>query len=368
MSISAPSRSARFGSWLTDRYSGLCARLANAETAQLSEELRTIQIDRPVFIAGVARSGSTILLEALASCDSFASARYSDYPPLWFPCWWSQLKRHLPKPAHSPSERAHGDGIAVTVDSPEAFDEVFWMHFFPHRHDPAISQRLTTQDHNPPFDEFYRNHIRKVLLARGRPRYLCKGNYNLARLPYLLSRFPDAKFVVPIRHPKTHVASLQQQHQRFTQAALHHPSIARQMARSGHFEFGPQRRAEHMGDAEVATRIRDALAAGRDVEGYALQWAQSYAWLADLLDSNPSVASSILVVSHEDLCRSPADELQTLARHIELAPSEAERLVEQWAPRMQAAKPARVAWTLAEEACVRESCGTVATQFGYTLD
>jgi hypothetical protein len=368
MPISAPSRSARLGSWLTYRYSGLCARLANRETALLTEALRSIRVDRPVFIAGLARSGSTILLEALASCESFASARYSDYPPIWFPWWWSQLKRHLPTPVNAPSERAHGDGIAVTVDSPEAFDEVFWMHFFPHRHDPAISQRLTALDRNPHFDQFYRDQIRKILLARGRPRYLCKGNYNLARLPYLLSLFPDAKFVVPIRHPKTHVASLQQQHQRFAQAALRHPSIAHQMARSGHFEFGPQRRAEHAGDAEITARMRDAFTAGRDVEGYALQWAQSYAWLANLLASEAALAAATLVVRHEDVCQSPKDSLQSLVRHVELVPSSAEDLVNHWSPRMHAAKPSNIRWTAEQEACVRETCGTVAAHFGYTLD
>lgn len=367
MPIAAPSRSARFGSWLTHRHANLCERLANRETAQLQAALRDIRIDRPVFIAGLARSGSTILLEALASCERFASARYGDYPPIWFPHWWSQLRQHLPIPASTPSERAHGDGIRVTLDSPEAFDEVFWMHFFPQRHDPALSQRLDSETKNPRFDAFYRNHIRKVLLTRGRPRYLCKGNYNLARLPYLHGEFGDAKFVVPIRHPLTHIASLQQQHQRFADAAGRHPSIAAQMARSGHFEFGPQRRAENLGDNEVSQRIQDAFAAGRDIEGYALQWAQSYGWLADCLSHDTTLAASTLLLRHEEVCQSPKESLRALANHVELTDDEAATLVERWSPRLRTSNTPRQRDMTEQLETIQRLCEPVARRFGYAF-
>ncbi len=177
------------------------AWLAGLESRQLAEEIAANPPRRPIFIAGVARSGSTILLQALASLPGTASARYRDYPPIWFPYWWDRLRQRLPLPPVKPQPRAHADGIEVTPDSPEALDEVFWMHFHPGRHDPGVDQRLEPDHERSAFTAFYRAHISKLLYARGAERYLCKGNYNLFRLPLLLRMFPDARLVVPIRSP-----------------------------------------------------------------------------------------------------------------------------------------------------------------------
>ena len=169
-------------------------------------------IDRPVYVYGLARSGSTVLLEALAQVPGFATHRYADFPFLYTPWWWNALRARLPRPPAAPQERAHGDRVAVTRDSPEAFEEVFWQQAFPGRHDPAVDQVLEGDAHNAAFDAFYTLHLRKLLAARGARRYLAKANYHLTRLGYLHARFPDARFVVPLREPLSHVGSLLRQH------------------------------------------------------------------------------------------------------------------------------------------------------------
>ena len=80
-----------------------------------------------VFVAGVARSGTTILLNAIYDSDEFASLSYADMPFVLAPNLWSKISstsKHLIK------ERAHGDGIKVSSDSPEAFEEVFLERLF----------------------------------------------------------------------------------------------------------------------------------------------------------------------------------------------------------------------------------------------
>lgn len=361
-----PSLSQRFASWLMCSGRSSCEFMANLESRILADELTRTEVREPVFIAGLARAGSTILLESLASLPAFASARYRDYPPIWFPYWWDRLRARLSLPAPPPRPRAHADGIEVTPDSPEAFDEVFWMHFWPDRHDPRVDQRLGAADANPRFDAFYTRHIKKTLWVRGASRYLCKGNYNLLRLPYLQRLFPDARFVVPIRAPAPHVVSLTRQHRRFVGMAARWPSIARQLARSGHFEFGPQRRAECVGDPASALRIQTEFECGDDISAYARQWAQSYGALDNMLTRNRVLAEAVLVVRLEDLHDPSANALDRLVRHCRLDPRESVRWRELWAGRMRA-PPDRGDQIAEARERILEHCADTARRFGYSV-
>lgn len=340
--------------------------LAGVESRMLADQIVAMQPREPVFVAGVARSGSTILLQAMDSLPGLASARYRDFPPVWLPYWWDQLRQRLPLGDPSPKPRAHADGIEVTPESPEALDEIFWMHFYPDRHDPAVDQRLSDQQEHKGFSEFYRAHIRKLLWARGADRYLCKGNYNLLRLPLLLEMFPDARFVVPIRSPRTQVPSLLRQHKRFSALAARWPSVARQLARSGHFEFGPQRRAECAGDTEVARRIESEFAAGEDVSAYARQWSASYGALADHLARHSGLRDAVLLLRFEHLCAEPEAALNELANHCRLQDNQRSVLLDTWAPRLRA--PADdSALQPAQQEIIATRCADVAARFGYSL-
>jgi hypothetical protein len=271
----------------------------------------------------------------------------------------------LPLPNAPAAERAHADGIQVTPNSPEAFDEIFWMHFFRGRHDPAIDQRLDGNSANPEFERFYPLHIRKLLAARGRTRYLCKGNYNLARLPYLRRLFPDARFVVPVRAPQAHVASLCKQHRLFTDWSAQTPSVGAHLARTGHFEFGPQRRAECLGDAAEASQIQADFAAGHDVAGYARQWAHSYGALARLLAADRGLAEATLIVRFEDLCSAPTATLQRLSAHCALSEDDGTRLVTRWADQLRAPTYYRPRFDAADDATIATQCDPIARQLGY---
>lgn len=277
---------------LNARLPRLMPWLGDLETRALGHELRAQRIERPVFVCGLARSGTTLLLEALAAAPEFTTHRYSDYPLLWTPYWWNWLRARLPLPAQTPVERAHRDRLAVTANSPEAFEEVFWMHFFPGRHEASVDQILDATCDNAAFAAFYAAHIRKLLAVRGARRYLAKGNYNLTRIGYLRHLFPDARFVIAVREPRAHVASLLKQDRLFGEWARTDPAIATHLARSGHFEFGPHKRAVHVGDAAQAAAIQACFASDRVVEGYARQWASSYGWLLRVLTADAGMADS----------------------------------------------------------------------------
>ena len=228
--------------------SGLWRRLAELETAVVRDEISSRSVDRPVYICALPRAGTTILTEMLAQHPDLTSHRYSDFPNVWTPYWRNYLLGKTRTQTPPKTERAHGDRILVNNDSPEAVEEVLWMHFFPSLHDAAHGQVLDGQGRNAEFDRFYTEHILKLLTVRKAARYLAKGNYNLARVRYLLALFPQAKFLIPVRDPVRQVASLARQHARFERASETDARIPRQLAISGHFEFGPRRVPVNFGD------------------------------------------------------------------------------------------------------------------------
>lgn len=298
----------------------VCTGLGNLESRVLAERLDPISIRKPIFVAGLARAGSTILLELLSQHPEVATHRYRDFPAVHLPHWWNWFVDRAARGPMRASERAHLDGIRVTRESPEAFEEVLWMTFFPGLHDPGKSAVLTAETLNLDFEGFYVDHIRKLLLLRARRRYLTKGNYNVSRLGYLLNIFPDARFVVPIRHPVWHIASLMKQHRIFRDAGSADPRVTRHLRRAGHFEFGLDRRPINFGDDEATARVVEHWRKGEEVQGWAEYWRQVYDHVADTLAADERLAKAVLVVRYEDLCRTPEATMREILDHCDLPP------------------------------------------------
>jgi Sulfotransferase family len=318
LSMQVP-RSIHMLSTFAERRASLLLRLGRWEASWAADALAGQTIDRPIYVTGLARSGSTILLELLAAHRDVATHQYRDFPMIPIPLWWNSFLDRASRQETQPVERAHKDGIAVTPESPEAMEEVLWMAFFPTCHDPAVSNVLGGQDSAPEFESFYRDHIRKLLLLRNGRRYLAKGNYNVSRLGFLRKLFPDACFVVPVRDPVGHIASLIKQHRLFCAEETRDPQILDHMRRSGHFEFGLDRRPTNFGDTATVQRIQALWQAGREVEGSALYWASVYGFVADLLERDPAVAERTLLIHYDDLCAEPDATLAHLYRHCGLA-------------------------------------------------
>ncbi|MFW6027637.1 MAG: sulfotransferase family protein, partial [bacterium] len=286
-------------------------RLANLETRVLEDRLAETAIDRPVYVCGLARSGTTIVLETLSRHSQTVSHRYGDYPFTYTPFWWNWLLARMPRPETAPQERIHKDGLKVTADSPEALEETLWMAFFDGLHEPSTDNRLTAATENPEFERFYAAHIRKLLLVRGGRRYLAKGNYNLTRIPYLLRIFPDARFVVPVRDPVWHIASLMKQHRLFCAAQGETPALLDHMRRVGHFEFGLDRRPVNPGDAPAVRRVLHLWQAGEEVRAWAAYWALIHRHVKRITGETPAVH----LVRYDDLTARPREIISGVLDH-----------------------------------------------------
>lgn len=292
-------------------------RLANLETRWHRHRISEMRIDRPVYICGLARSGSTILLEMLASHPAAVTHKYRDFPLIHVPLWWNWFIDQAQGGGTEAVERAHRDGIHVTLDSPEAMEEILWMAFFRNCHDPSTNNVVAGID-NPGFAGFYRDHIRKLLILREGYRYVSKGNYNLARLRYIQNLFPDARFVIPVREPITHVASLVKQDRLFSRAERENPKVLDYMRRAGHYEFGLDKRPLNLGNGDTVRDIQRLWAEGLEAQGYARYWAYVYGYVADLLERDKSLAHRTILVPYEELCESPEMWLENIHAHCEL--------------------------------------------------
>jgi hypothetical protein len=291
--------------------------VGDLETALLRRQLDAIPIESPIFVCGLARSGTTILLEELSRVADVGTHRYRDFPFLMTPWLWNRLLDSIGTQPEE-VERPHKDRIRITAESPEAFEEPIWQFFFPHVHAADALHRLTGdftgEGRTDEFEAFFQDHIRKVLLIRGRRRYLSKGNYNVARIEYLAKLFPDARFIIPIRHPFTHVESLVRQHALFSDYARHDPRVPHYLRAAGHYEFGPQRVPIRL-TYESGGRIRQAWQCGDDAAGYAVQWAEIYRFVEELRSSRSDLAERILVVRYEDLCDRPHEVIARIFEH-----------------------------------------------------
>ncbi len=317
---------------LVARFRNFWLGLGQLESSLLEEQLHAVSIKMPVYVCGLARSGSTLLHQIVASPAGVATHRVKDYPMVYTPYWWRQATaRHQPA---APRERAHRDGVLITPESPDALEEMVWMAFFPRCHDPSVNNQLATGCSYRAFEAFYRAHLRKLLLAERATRYVAKANYHVARLAYLVRLFPDVRILVPVRSPVNHIASLVRQHEWFCQGQRKHPRALAWMQRSGHFEFGRDRRPMNLGDSERVRAIQRLWTAGEEVRGWACYWDMVHGHLARLLNADAQVQAATKVVRFEDLCAAPAETIRAVLQHCALP--DAERVVAQFTQSIRA--------------------------------
>ncbi len=291
--------------------------LADVESAVLADEIKQQSIKAPIYVCGLARSGTTIITEMLNEHAQLTSHRYSDFPNIYTPYWRNWLLQRSRFASATAVTRAHQDRILVTRDSAEAVEELLWMYFFPNIHDPELDQRLDSKTENQAFERFYRQHIAKLLLVREKRRYLAKGNYNIGRIGYINKLFPDARFIVPIRHPIGHIVSLYKQHNLFLQLQQQEKRTARQLAMSGHFEFGPQRRCPNFGDSTASDKIASYWSQGAELQGWALLWRQVYTQVKHYL-GDPQMKEQIKWLRYEDLCSQSESTIDAILDHCNL--------------------------------------------------
>jgi sulfotransferase family protein len=219
--------------------------LCELENDMFQRELERVGSAGEIFVTGLPRAGTTLLLELLYGTGEFETFTYRDMPFILAPLLWDKLSGSFRK-AGEKVERAHGDGMTVSFDSPEAFEEVIWLaaarDAIVHEHTLApLGHEAVTAE----LASALRSSVRKLLLrstptqaGAPQPRYLSKNNANISRLEVLTELFPTARILVVFRDPAAHIGSLMTQHRRFLEEHASDAFSKRYMEWIGHYEFG----------------------------------------------------------------------------------------------------------------------------------
>lgn len=258
------------------------------------DEVTAVEAGPPVFVSGLARAGTTIVMRRLHETGRFRSLTYRDMPFVMAPNMWRKFSGNSKKDL-ALAERAHGDGLAVDADSPESLDEIFWRVFSGDRYIRENFLRPIKID-----DELvgkFRQFVVAILAAQDDPqghnRYLSKGNNNILRLEAIKRAFPEAVIIIPFRDPVQHAGSLLKQHQNFCRIQADDKFGRSYMKWLAHHEFGLEHKPfwfKAQADYQPSTHSPDALAY------WVEQWCKAYEWL---LQSRPAGS---LLLCYEDLC------------------------------------------------------------------
>lgn len=250
-----------------------------------------------VFVAGLARAGTTILMRQLHATGAFRSLTYRDMPFVLAPNLWARISG-VSREEMVAEERAHGDGILVDFDSPEALEEVFWRVTCGDKY--LLKDRLVPMTVDPERQADFRDYIALLLRNHESKRYLSKNNNNILRLQSLTQCFPNAVVIIPFREPLQHAYSLVRQHQAFLKRHNDDPFSLVYMNWLAHHEFGRGHRPFIFNDT------RSPILERGDPQTELSYWLQL--WLDTYNFVAKTASERCIFLSYERLC----DEVDTV--------------------------------------------------------
>ncbi len=203
----------------------------------LSVDLSDIVVDRPVFLLGLPRSGTTMVQDL---CCTHPELAYITNAMHQFPrcfCGIEKLRKWLHLDVSG--ERYLGDSVPVSVGSPNEGIQ-FWAKWF---HWDACSP-----EYHPRAPEDYSAQeiadlhalIRRVIWCFGKPwrRFFSKNPAAVTDLERLHHFFPDGRFIHIVRDPRS-CANSMRKHYKLEQQQLNRVRSAKHRRMLGENEFIP---------------------------------------------------------------------------------------------------------------------------------
>lgn len=258
-----------------------------------------------VFVAGLARAGTTVLMRTLYENGKFTSLTYRDMPFILAPNLWRRIAG-FSRQDTGKQERAHGDGLTIDYDSPEALEEVFWRTFCGSDYITKNGLIPMTAD-NETVDKF-KAFVGLVLNNTPDNCYLSKNNNNILRLDAIARAFPHALIIVPFRDPLQQAFSLLNQHKKFLKTHSEDPFAKKYMTWLAHHEFGADHRPFLFDGIDGEEKNTQHLSY------WLMIWINTYAYLIN----NPPPQAVFL--SYERLCDNSEVVWKKLGEQINLAP------------------------------------------------
>lgn len=236
------------------------------------------EIKKPIFVSGMARSGTTFTTHLLFSCKEFASLQYKDMPFYKIIIFWSFFSK-IYYGYEKFNKRIHGDELKISFNSPDAFEELIWKNNLNNYLNSGFFEKLDEKYKNNILQNELDDLIKKILFIKKKNRYLSKNNYNIFRIKYLIRQYNDANFIILFRDPIETIISLSKVHDKFIHLSKNNKNFGEELEILGHHEFGPKRKAFN-----ISNNFKKTIYYWDNEEnhnGYLLQWIDLYNYVLE---------------------------------------------------------------------------------------
>ena len=272
-----------------------------------------------VYVSGLARSGSTALMQYLGQLPDFKSLSYQNMPFLFMPRLASRL---IPRKKQREQERAHKDGMTHSLSTYEALEEPFWLHFA--GLDFVSDESLNRHE----IDEAtHANYSRFRSLIAGDNTYLAKNNNHLLRAASIHRLDKQSgqrtRTIIPFREPMAQAKSLLQQHMTLSKLQQNNRFALDYMDFLVHHEFGLHLKAHSLGGGDVFTENADP----EDLAHWLEAWSRFYSDAFESFANDPDAC----FFCYEDFLIDPKGSLLRLCPFLEIPSSQFDSIeVKSW--------------------------------------
>jgi hypothetical protein len=279
--------------------------LFDLENLFYKKKRQLTEIKQILYITGLARSGTTILMRSFYNTNEFASFTYKDMPFIICPNIWNNLSKYL-KPGEA-KVRKHHDNIKINLDSPEEFEEVFWI--LKNKAKYIFQDYLDSYTVSKSDLDLYESFILNCLVKYKKNRYLCKNNNNIIRIDSIINKFPASFFLILIRNPIHQSISLFNQHQNFLKQQKEQKFILSYMNYLGHHEFGANHKVFKFDDNNIFNFKTS------DINYWLENWINYYQHVYNKKYKN---FKNVMIINYDDLCNQPDKILQTISSKLNI--------------------------------------------------
>ena len=236
-----------------------------------------------ILITGLARSGTTILLNSVHNNGIYSSFTYENLPIIMAP---NINKFFFNQETIEYSERAHKDGIFINNKSPEEIDEYFWINMT----ESEFVKESYLSIHAPSSNDInaYKQFINQFLVSISKNKLIVKNNNSILRLKGLLKHRVFNKVIFCFRNPLKQSLSLLRMHKKFSNITEYELTFMRWL---GHYEFGSNHKPFKLTESQNPFSINS-------INYWLWLWKEYYSYFLD----HYSLEQNIFPISHEDIC------------------------------------------------------------------
>lgn len=323
-------------------------------------------IERPIFIVGPFRSGTTILEKIVAEHPEIAHFMYitnvwylapvTGYTTMNLLLASGVLDRDSMLAVHNPR-------IEYMILSPYECEWV-WSQSSRGLWDDRCQDVSAGEDFSDPtFERYLRSMFQRHILIHRASRFLSKNPVNCLRIGYLHKLFPDARIITIVRNPLDTVLSHYQAAKRMEEIFHDDPETKHMLQDRLHMDL--------LSMVIKTPNYAEALALNSEhrLLGIAKQWSEMQSAVLKTVAKTADLEEQVLSLRYEDFMAAPFQTLNRVWSFVGLADQSANRINMRYAERLKAPEPV----ALSDEdrkflPRVKELIAPMADELGYSLE